>query len=85
MVLEEISHFKNSIYEIEGDILLLRKGADYILFSNHDTSIMAHLSEIIKQNIQTMENLWGADMSLKTMTFDSSLPVENAINQLIAS
>jgi len=85
MVLEEISHFKNSIYEIEGDILLLRKGADYILFSNHDTSIMAHLSEIIKQNIQTMENLWGADISLKTMTFDSSLPVENAINQLIAS
>jgi len=85
MVLEEISHFKNSIYEIEGDILLLRKGADYILFSNHDTSIMAHLSEIIKQNIQTMENLWSADISLKTMTFDSSLPIENAINQLIAS
>lgn len=84
-VMEEILRFKKSIYEIEGEILLLRKGADYILFSNYDISTTIHLLEIIKQNIQTMHTLWGADMSIKTMTFDSSIPIENAINQLITS
>ncbi len=84
-VLEEISSVKKSIYEIEGEILLLRKGADYILFTNHEASIMTHLLEKINQNIQAMHNLWGADISIKTITFNSSIPVENAINQLIAS
>lgn len=84
-VLEEILSFKKFIYEIDGEILLLRKGADYILFTNHETSIMTHLLERIKQNIQTMQTLWGADLSIKTMEFNSSIPIENAINKLIAS
>lgn len=84
-LLEEINLFRNSIYEIEGEILLLRKGADYILFSNFDTSIIEHVVNILKNKVQNMKTLWDADILIKKMSFEASTPIENAINQLISS
>jgi putative nucleotidyltransferase with HDIG domain len=82
---QSMNDFSNINSNINGEALLFRKGADYIIYTNYALDSIQQLSELIQDQLNTRKNQWGLEASFILESFPSTCSLEYAFNQLLGN
>jgi putative nucleotidyltransferase with HDIG domain len=80
---QSINDFSNTKNNINGEILLFRKGADYLIFANYPPDSMQQLSDLIKDHLVTCKNQRGLEASFLIKSFPYACSLEHALYHLL--
>ncbi|MEW6429143.1 MAG: HD domain-containing phosphohydrolase [Thermodesulfobacteriota bacterium] len=79
---------KRTNEQIEGGgerIILVRKGADYLLYSCCSDEHLRHLLGEVRERLDHARQQWNLDARLVDKTYPAGFPVEKALNELFVT
>lgn len=82
---QSMNDFSNMNSSINGEALLFRKGADYIIYANYAFDSIQQLSDLIQDQLNTRKNQWGLEASFMLESFPFTCSLEYAFNQLLVN
>jgi len=68
-----------------GPVMLLKKGADFLIYTPCGEEQLAELLREITQHRETAKNEWGLDSELHHYRFECGFPAEKALNQVFSN
>jgi GGDEF domain-containing protein len=66
-------------------VMLLRKGSDFLIYSDCDDDIIENLVVQIKEHLEETRNDWGLDSKYHHFKFDQGYPAEQALNKAFST
>lgn len=82
---QSINDFSNINSNIDGEALLFRKGAGYIIYANYVSDSIQQLSDLIQDQLNIRKNQCGLDASFILESFPSTCSLKHAFNQLLGN
>ncbi len=76
--------FNNSFTHSDKAVLLLRKGSDFLIYSECDDREASILKERIADQLEVVHRDWGLDSNYQQHRFDGSYPAERALNDIFS-